>query len=160
MIRKKILLLGDFNVGKTSLIRRYVDNSFNDKYHTTIGVKISKKQLEIEGLTCELLIWDIEGKTAAKHIPHSYYKGASGAIFVCDVNRTETIHGLENHIRTYMMLNPNGKYVVAYNKTDLLTTAQKEALRIGLSGETFMTSAKENKNVELLFTTLAKEILL
>ncbi len=160
MIRKKILLLGDFSVGKTSLIHRYVDNSFSDTYHTTIGVKISKKLLHIGETSCELLIWDIEGATPVKRIPSSYYRGASGAIFVCDANRSETIDGLQEHISTFMTFNPSAHYVIAYNKVDLLTIAQKESLCLNLPGEVFLTSAKENSNVDTLFTTLTKEILL
>lgn len=158
MIRKKILLIGDFGVGKTSLIRRYVDNAFDDKYMTTIGVKISKKLLHIDDIECELLIWDIEGATTTKSIPHSYFKGASGAIFVADVTRHETVLGINEHVNTFMMLNQDAKYVIAYNKADLLTVQQKEALDI--PSNTCLTSAKSDMNVEALFTTVAKEILL
>ena len=158
MIRKKILLLGDFGVGKTSLIQRYIDNSFSDSYLTTIGVKISKKLLNFNEIECELLIWDVEGATANKQIPHTYFKGASGAIFVCDVNRKSTIDDLYEHINTFLVVNKDAKYVIAYNKSDLLTIQQKEALN--LSGNMFLTSAKDDTNVDKLFTTLAKEILL
>jgi len=158
MIRKKILLLGDFSVGKTSLIRRYIDHTFDDTYLTTIGVKISRKQLEIEQLSCELLIWDVEGETPIKKIPHAYFKGASGAIFVADVNRSETLENMGNHISTFLLVNQNAKYVIAYNKADLLSIEQRESLT--LPGNTFLTSAKEDENVDMLFTTLAKEILL
>jgi small GTP-binding protein len=160
MIRKKILLIGDFGVGKTSLIRRYIDNSFSDSYLTTIGVKISKKQLRINDIECEILIWDIEGATPIKKIPHSYFKGASGAIFVCDVSRGDTIDDLYEHINSFLIVNPNAKYVIAYNKVDLLSTGQKESLRIKLSGNEFMTSAKDDENVTKLFETLAKEMVL
>ena len=158
MIRKKILLLGDFAVGKSSLIQRYIDNTFDDRYLSTIGVKISKKMLNVETIECELLIWDIEGATSVKKIPHSYFKGASGAIFVCDVNREESIESVNEHINTLLMFNNQAKYVVAYNKADLLSVTQKELLI--LSGNTFLTSAKEDKNVDTLFTVLAKEMLL
>lgn len=158
MIRKKILLLGDFSVGKTSLIKRYVDNTFDDSYLTTIGVKISKKLLTLNDIECELLIWDVEGATAAKSIPHAYFKGASGAIFVCDVNRSETIEHLDDHINTFLMINPNAKYMIAYNKSDLLSVAQQEELN--LAGNEFLTSARDDTNVNVLFSILAKEILL
>jgi small GTP-binding protein len=160
MIRKKILLIGDFGVGKTRLIRRYIDNSFSDSYLTTIGVKISKKQLRINDIECEILIWDIEGATPIKKIPHSYFKGASGAIFVCDVSRGDTIDDLYEHINSFLIVNPNAKYVIAYNKVDLLSTGQKESLAIKLSGNEFMTSAKDDNNVTKLFETLAKEMVL
>jgi small GTP-binding protein len=158
VIRKKILLLGDFGVGKTSLIRRYIDNSFSDTYLSTIGVKISKKILTISDIECELIIWDIEGATTIKSIPNSYYKGASGAIFVADVNRSETIDSINGHVNTFLMLNKGAAHVVAYNKSDLLNRQQKELL--SLPKNSFLVSAKDNENVSVLFQTLAKEIIL
>jgi len=156
MIRKKILLIGDFNVGKTSLIRRYVDNAFDDTYLTTIGVKISKKLCTINDIECELLIWDIEGATPNKKIPLNYYNGASGAIFVMDVNRSETFNSLKEHKEAFFSKNPNAAFVVAYNKSDLLSSVQKE--KYVLDEYTFLTSAKENNNVEKLFVKLLKEM--
>ena len=158
MIRKKILLLGDFSVGKTSLIRRYVDGTFDDKYLTTIGVKISKKTLHIENEEYEFIVWDVEGSTPNKEILATYYKGASGAIFVVDVNRSETLESLSSHIKRYLEINPKGKYIVSYNKSDLLTPEQKENFVFNYYG--FLTSAKVDNNVELVFMTLMKEILI
>ena len=78
IIAKKICLIGDFNVGKTSLIRRFVENKFSDRYLTTIGVKISRKSITIEATEQQvnLLIWDIEGQTKEKAIPNNYLQGA------------------------------------------------------------------------------------
>ena len=156
MIRKKILLLGDFHVGKTSLIRRYVDNSFDDSYLTTIGVKISKKEIALEGEIYELLIWDIEGATPHKAILQNYLRGASGAIFVADVVRDETVEGLLEHIENFLSVNPEAPYVVAYNKADLLTSLQYDSFE--LDDRTFLVSAKDDLNVEKLFVALAKRI--
>ncbi len=156
MIRKKILLLGDFHVGKTSLIRRYVDKSFDDNYLTTIGVKISKKEVEYNGTLYELLIWDIEGATPQKGIPKSYYRGASGAIFVADVSKPETIDHIAGHIEDFHQINPQAPYMVAYNKVDLLAPQQQEALI--LDNMTLLTSAKEDRNVEELFERLVERI--
>ena len=158
MIRKKILLLGDFNVGKTSLIRRYIENTFDDKYLTTIGVKISKKILSVDKIECEMIIWDVEGETPQKKIPENYMLGASGAIFVADCNREETIKNLDKHIKRFLAVNPDAKYVKAYNKSDLLTDQQKELFV--LDNSSFLTSAKDGVNINRLFSTLAKEILL
>ena len=157
MIRKKILLLGDFSVGKTSLVRRYVDGAFDDKYLTTIGVKISKKMFNIEGVESEMLIWDVEGSTPRKKISLGYYKGASGAIFVADISRSETVKNLEAHKEIFLNENPDAKFVVAYNKSDKLSEIAKE--NIELDDEIFLTSAKEDSNVEELFIKLMKEIL-
>ena len=154
MIRKKILLLGDFSVGKTSLVRRYVDGAFDDKYLTTIGVKISKKLCTIEGVECELLIWDVEGSTPSKKISLGYYRGASGAIFVTDVTRRETLDNLQEHKDVFLSENPGASYVTAYNKADMLSEIARE--NIVLDDNTFLTSAKDDENVEALFKQLTK----
>jgi len=156
MIRKKILLLGDFSVGKTSLVRRYVDGAFDDKYLTTIGVKISKKLFNIEGLESEMLIWDIEGSTPSKKISLGYYKGASGAIFVADISRRETVENIEKHKEIFLNENPNAKFVIAYNKSDKLSEIAQENIVLG--DDIFLTSAKDDSNVEELFIKLMKEI--
>ena len=158
MIRKKILLLGDFSVGKTSLIRRYVDGAFDDKYLTTIGVKISKKAFNIGGQESEMLIWDVEGATPTRKISLGYYKGASGAIFVADVTRSETVDNLKEQIDIFLKENPGAKYVIAYNKSDVLSDIARE--KIILDEKVFLTSAKEDSNVEKLFNQLIQEILL
>ncbi|PTB83838.1 GTP-binding protein [Sulfurovum lithotrophicum] len=157
MIRKKILLLGDFSVGKTSLVRRYVDGAFDDKYLTTIGVKISKKLLTINGVECELLIWDVEGSTPSKKISLGYYRGASGAILVSDITRRDTVNGLEEHKTIFLSENPDSQFVVAYNKADALSEIAKE--NIQLDEDTFLTSAKDDSNVEELFVRLMEKML-
>ena len=156
MIRKKILLIGDFNVGKTSLIKRYVDNAFDDKYLTTIGVKISKKGVQLGEDTYELHIWDLEGATPQKPIPRVYYNGASGAIFVGDISRQETINNINSHMEVYHEVNPKGSYVIAYNKSDLLTPEQRKAFV--KPEDIFLTSAKDDLNVNAMFRVLAKKI--
>lgn len=156
MIRKKILLVGDFNVGKTSLIRRYVDDAFDDDYLTTIGVKISKKRLGIDGVDCELMIWDIEGATASKRIPLNYFHGASGAVFVADINRDDSMRNLKQHVEAFLSVNPSATYVTAYNKSDLLDESRQKTM--DLDERTFLTSAKEDLNVAVLFNTLAGEM--
>jgi len=157
MIRKKILLLGDFSVGKTSLVRRYVDGSFDDKYLTTIGVKISKKLIRIDTEECELIIWDVEGSTPSKKILLGYYRGASGAIFVTDITRKETHDTLSEHRDIFLSENPNGVYVTAYNKVDMINEIARE--RIELDKDTFLTSAKNNENVDKLFMRLVKKMM-
>ena len=160
MIRKKILLLGDFSVGKTSLVRRYVDGAFDDKYLTTIGVKISKKLCTIEDIECELLIWDVEGSTPSKKISLGYYRGASGAIFVSDIGRKETVDSLVEHKDIFLNENPGAVHVTAYNKADKLSEIAKERIESTLDDDTFLTSAKNDANVEALFLQLMKNMLL
>jgi len=157
MIRKKILLLGDFSVGKTSLVKRYVDGAFDDKYLTTIGVKISKKIVEVDGVECELLIWDVEGSTPSKKISLGYYRGASGAIFVTDVTRKETLDNLQAHKDVFLTENPSAQFVTAYNKVDMLSEMARGSIIV--EGDVFLTSAKDDENVEALFVQLVKKMM-
>jgi len=157
MIRKKILLLGDFSVGKTSLVRRYVDSAFDDKYLTTIGVTISKKLCTIGDVECEFIIWDVEGSTPSKKISLGYYRGAAGAIFVADSTRRTTIVNLEEHKEVFLNENPDSVYVTAYNKADMLGEITKE--NIVRDDDTYLTSAKDDDNVGLLFHRLMEKML-
>ncbi len=161
MIRKKILLLGDFSVGKTSLVKRYVDGTFDDKYLTTIGVKISKKVLTVGEIECEMIIWDIEGSTPSKKISLGYYRGASAAVFVADTTRKDTMDGIEAHKEIFLNENPDASFVVAHNKADMLSNIAKERMEqeFLLDEDVFLTSAQNNQNVEALFMKLMENVL-
>ncbi len=161
MIRKKILLLGYFSVGKTSLVKRYIDGAFEDKYLTTIGVNISKKVLTLAKVKCEMLIWDIEGSTPNEKISLSYYRGASGAIFVTDVTREETMKGLEVYKEIFLSENPDSKFIVAHNKIDMLSSLAKEKMEQEFEAveDVFLTSAQDGQNIEPLFIKLMENIL-
>lgn len=91
MIKKKICMLGAFAVGKTSLVRRYVENLFSEKYQTTIGVKVDKKVVTVEGQTVELVLWDLAGNDVYHKMRTFYLRGASGYLLVVDKTRTNTL---------------------------------------------------------------------
>ena len=120
---KKICLLGDFNVGKTSLVRRFVEGKFSDRYLSTVGVKVSRKSVEIRTdkdiSWLNLLVWDLEGNTKFKSITPSYLRGASGSIIVADLSRSDTLKNLNQHLKLFFEINPKGKAIVALNKADL-----------------------------------------
>ncbi|MCD8488033.1 MAG: GTP-binding protein [Desertifilum sp.] len=171
LISKKICLVGDFGVGKTSLVRRFVEGIFSDRYLSTVGVKISRKTVEIATLeetssaNLQLLIWDIEGQTKFKAIAQSYLQGAAGAILVADVTRPETLESLSQHIQLFQAVNPKGAIAIAYNKTDLM---DKEHLAFLLKENavsnpaiiaTYSTSAKTGLYVDDLFQVLSSNII-
>jgi small GTP-binding protein len=165
-ISKKICMVGDFSVGKTSLIRRFVDGQFDDKYLSTVGVKISRKDVALpEGSELQLLIWDIEGQTKFKAIAPSYLQGAKGAIIVADVSREETLGNIINHLELFSKVNPKGKMAIALNKADLVDDQKLEALLKHHQYpeqpviKTYGTSAKSGDNVNQLFQDLAQTIL-
>ena len=91
MVKKKICMLGAFSVGKTSLVQKFVLSMFSAKYLTTVGVKVDKKSVEVDGLPIDLIIWDIHGEDSTQDISESYLRGASGYVLVADGTRKETL---------------------------------------------------------------------
>src|SRR5262245_46833593 len=87
VIQKKLVLLGAPGVGKTSLVRRFVESLFDDKYLTTIGVKVDKKQLQVAGNDLLMMLWDIAGAEEKFSVPSSYVRGAAGMLLVVDGTR-------------------------------------------------------------------------
>lgn len=167
-ISKKMCLIGDFGVGKTSLIRRFVDRQFSDQYLSTVGVKISRKLLSHEPPenNLQLLIWDIEGSTKFKAIAPSYLQGAKAAIVVGDVTRQETLEQISGHVQRFLVINPQSFVVVALNKADLVdeqtlatlmqTAAFKDQPRVLA---VYSTSAKTGKAVDDIFQILAQRMM-
>jgi len=89
LIQKKVCLLGDFSVGKTSLSERFVYDRFSGRYLSTIGVKISRKPINIsKDIMLNMLIWDLAGSEEFSGVQSSYLQGAQGAILVCDLTRS------------------------------------------------------------------------
>lgn len=163
MLKKKICLLGAFSVGKTSLIKRFVDSIFDDKYITTIGVKIDKKTLTISNQDIHLMIWDLEGEDDYTKINTSYLRGASGYILVADGTRPETLQvSLALHDTVQKLL---GKIpaVLAMNKADLeeewLLSADAMS-GVGDDLAVIHTSAKSGENVEEMFSLLSHKMLI
>src|SRR5574342_650264 len=91
MIQKKICMLGSFSVGKTSLVRRFVESIFSDTYLTTVGVKIDKKQLRVDDHDVTLMLWDIYGEDEFQKLHMSYLRGAAGLLLVVDGTRRSTL---------------------------------------------------------------------
>jgi len=160
LIQKKICLLGDFAVGKTSLVRRYVEGSFNDNYLSTIGVKISRKVLAREDYQLSLIIWDLAGGEAFAGHDRNYLRGAAGALLVCDLTRPETMQIFSTYARQLHEINPNACMVVAGNKSDLvggnaLNHSDLDALCQSINSPYLLTSAKTGNNVEKTLELLA-----
>lgn len=167
-VSKKICMVGDFGVGKTSLIRRFVERQFSDQYLSTVGVKISRKTVELanvkqqEKLNLQLLIWDLEGHTKFKAIAPTYLQGSGGAIIVGDFSRQETLDRIPEHIQLFLSVNPKGLIVVALNKSDLVDEEKLSKLLLNYQFQdqqrvlaTYATSAKTGIYVDEIFDKLA-----
>lgn len=118
-IKRKICMLGAFSVGKTSLVSRFVSSIFPDSYLTTVGVKIDKKDVTVDGQEVALLIWDIYGEDAVQQIRSSYVRGAAGYLLVADGTRPETLE-TARRIRARMESEVGAvPFVLMVNKADL-----------------------------------------
>ena len=161
----KVCLIGDFQVGKTSLIRRFVLDQFDDHYLETIGTKVSKKSLNVdhpteEGiLRVELMIWDIMGsRKFGDLLREAYFYGTDGIIGVCDLTRPETVDGLRDWIDSVLRVAGEVPVHVIANKSDLDWKVDEQAIEeFAQSYESpyHITSAKTGDNVEVVFADVA-----
>ena len=90
-VQKKICMLGSFSVGKTSLVKRYVESVFSESYLTTVGVKIDKKTVALGDRTVNLILWDLAGEDDLSSLRMSYLRGAAGYVLVADGTRPATL---------------------------------------------------------------------
>lgn len=160
MIRKKICMLGAYAVGKTSLVRRFVEDTFSDRYRTTIGVKITKKEVDLEGRAVTLLLWDLHGDDEFQTVRTSYLRGASGLFLVVDGTRADTIERARRlYDRAHGVLGDVPCFTIE-NKCDLPGEweLEEDAPRPSWQGTVLRTSAKTGEGVEEAFRTLARRM--
>ena len=161
-IKKKIILTGSFGVGKTSLFSRFIYSEFDEKYLTTIGVKVDKKIIDINNDTSlNIMLWDIAGEVAQDKVPLSYFLGTSGVIYVFDLTRPMTYNNILADIEYLKNILPEATIKVIGNKKDLVTTAHIENVISNLPVECDMTtSAKTGENVEQLFQSMGEALII
>jgi small GTP-binding protein len=174
-IKKKIVLLGDSAVGKTSLIRRYVFDQFQDSYISTIGTKATMKELMIpqddEDIDLTLMIWDLLGSEGYHAIHTRNFVGTNGAILVADLTRKDTLNNLKKYwIPSLLRVVENVPMVFVCNKSDLknqftFSLDDMEDIASKYNAEFinvlpdilstyYETSAKTGSNVELAFESM------
>lgn len=168
-IQKKIILLGDGAVGKTSLIRKFVVDKFDDKYIITIGSKISAKRIQIKKsektFQMKLQIWDILGQKGYSKLHKSTFRGTDGVLLVVDITRKTTLLSLKNYwIPEVHNIAGSIPFVILANKSDLLGNAafDEEELReiaINFDAPYYYTSAKYGDNVEKAFQSIGLSII-
>jgi len=161
-------MLGAFSVGKTSLVTRYVESIFGDKYHTTVGVKISKKELTIDEQQVKLMIWDLAGQDDLTRLRTSYLRGTSGYIIVADGTRPFSLKTAVNMHKEAREYSGDLPFIVIINKADLKDAEgdfqweldEEQLTELEEAGaQVVFTSAKTGEQVDEVFQQLTTEML-
>ncbi len=171
VLKAKVCLVGDNAVGKTSLVRRYVLDQFDDKYLATLGAKVTKKEVRLEDpkdggpVDVDLTIWDIMGQPTFRDLLRdAYFRDVQAVLAVADVTRRDTLDDLPEWVDAARRTAGTVPVVVAANKADLSgdaafgrTVATRTAEAFG--ADVFLTSAKTGANVDAAFRHLASRLL-
>jgi small GTP-binding protein len=159
MMQKKVCMVGLFATGKTSLVQRFVHSRFSERYLSTVGVKIDRKEVEVDGTGITLLLWDLAGRDGFEDITPSYLRGSHGILYVADGTRRETweqLSGLRTLARDAAGDVPS---VLAINKADLTdqwALARSEEQQLATEWDVVRTSAKTGDGVEEIFRRLGR----
>ena len=167
---KKVCLLGDGAVGKTSLIRKYVYDDFDDKYLMTIGAKITKKAMVVESeendeeINLTMMVNDIVGQVEFERLHKQYYRGSKGGLFVCDLTRKETLERVEWWLNSFREVAGDVPVILLGNKLDLkeqheITFEDMAKFAKKFNCPYFLTSAKTGENVERAFENMGKRVI-
>jgi small GTP-binding protein len=162
MIQRKICMLGSFAVGKTSLVSRFVQSIFSEKYLTTVGVKIDRKEVTIGDRQLNLVLWDINGQDAFQTVQKSYLRGSAGYLLVVDGTRPTTLDVAIDLQKKAESVVGKVPFIVALNKADLSAEWQVDQTRLvklAKDGWNMIpTSAKTGVGVEETFSALARRM--
>lgn len=159
----KVCVLGDFSVGKTSLVRKFAESRFDDRYLSTIGVRVSRKVIQLPEEIVTMLVWDTAGSEPFNDVVRAYYRGASGALLVCDLTRPNTVQSLSSYAQQFHSVNPGVPLIILGNKVDLVGTRVVSDDQIAraadqLNAPWYLTSAKTGEAVEESFQALGRFI--
>jgi small GTP-binding protein len=170
LLKSKICLVGEKGVGKTSLIRRYVMDQFDDRYVRTLGAKVEKKMMRVDvperraKVDITMAIWDVIGHVGFRQLlGDSFFQGAQGVIAVADLTRRDTLAALPGWVEAVYAVSGKVPIVLAANKADLKSEAQVGPAEVGSMATMFgcefiLTSAKTGERVEDAFLGLGKLI--
>src|SRR5215510_581199 len=162
MIQKKVCMMGAFATGKTSLVSRFVKSIFSEKYFTTVGVKIDRHVVDLDGVEITLILWDLHGEDEFQRVRRSYLRGSSGCLLVVDGTRIATLRtAVQLHAENAEVIG-NVPFILAINKSDLKEQWELPAAELHKLTEKgwqiIETSAKTGEGIGDAFYKLANEM--
>ena len=164
-LKIRLMLIGDSNVGKTSIIKRYCNNQFSPSYISTVGIDFETKYLRLNGKIINLQIWDTAGQERYKVLAKNYYKNSDGFIIVYDITDKKSFNNVANWITQIKdSASENVKCVLLGNKCDLeelrqVDINQGKDLANNYNLKFYETSAQKGNNIQKVFTDLVKGFL-
>jgi len=166
----RVVLLGEATVGKTSLLRRYSENAFDEEYKQTLGTTFATKEVEVkdeqgDNRTVKISIWDMGGQSTYRELRRQYMKGSSAAIIVYDVTKPESFMAMNNWFESFREVCPEAPIFICANKIDLSDKRMVPQepgimLRDWFQSEYYETSAKDGTRVTDVFERCAEVVLL
>ena len=162
MIQKKVCMVGVYGTGKTSLVQRFVHSMFSERYLSTVGVKIDRKPIQLDGADLTLVLWDLAGRDGHEDITVSYLRGSHAVLYVADGTRRETSDQLPELQALVRQAAGEIPEVLALNKSDLkekwaLSAGDEQALAKAF--DLVRTSAKTGDGVEETFLRIGRATL-
>ena len=162
-INVKILIIGDTNVGKTSLLLRYIDDYFPDKHMATIGVEYRVKAIEYRGFKIKLQLWDTAGQERFHSITKNFFQNADGILFVYDITNKKSFKGVKNWIKESEEIKDDIQKIIVGNKCDMIhqrvvTNQEVEKYCNENKIDFIETSAKDNINLKEVFNKIIELI--
>ncbi len=155
---KKICLLGDEKVGKSTLLKFLLEDTTPlSKSNLNVGVKIAQKNIQYKKEECQIVFWDIQGLSHAFHLPLNYLSGSQIGIFIGDVTRKETLLNLHQYKELFLRKNPKAKIFIIFNKIDLL---DKNKPSWSEEDDVYYISLKDETGFKKFYKALLQEIFL
>lgn len=163
VLQKKVCMLGGVQVGKTSLVRRFVESIFSERYQATVGVKIDRKTVTRRGQSLNLMLWDLQGEADIQETRQEYLRGAAGFLIVADSSRPETLDIALALERRAFGVAPDSARVLVLNKQDLVPASAGDPAALAAADRRGLavvrTSALSGEGVDEAFGLLADRLL-
>ena len=162
VLQKKICMLGAVGVGKTSLVRRFVESLFSENYQATVGVKIDRKTMTLDETTLNLMLWDLQGEAEGQGTRMEYLRGSAGYLLVADQTRRASLTTALDLARKAAEVTPDAAMVLVINKMDLEAERDIPGDEFAALGRATLplvrASARTGAGVEEAFRRLAEQL--